>query len=111
MKEGKTIDLFYDNDVYVFGRYFEEDKSLRHRENNYAVLGINFSDETKIINLGKMKFAELEKLEYIIEQKNQKVYSSKKEQVSKDEKGNLILEIPPKSIIVYAANINMIVEN
>ncbi len=111
LKEGKTIDLFYNNDVYVFGRYFEEDKSLRHRENNYAVLGINFSDETKIINLGKMKFAEVEKLEFIIEQKNQKVYSSKKEQVSKDEKGNLILEIPPKSIIAYAANINMIIEN
>ena len=111
LKEGKTIDLFYNNDVYVFGRYFEEDKSLRHRENNYTVLGINFSDETKIINLGKMKFAELEKLEYIIAQENQKVYSSKKEQVSKDEKGNLILEIPPKSIIAYAANINMIVEN
>jgi glycosidase len=64
--EGKTIDLFYDNDAYVFGRYFEENKTLRLRNNNYAVVGINFSDKPKSVNLGQVKFSELEKLESVI---------------------------------------------
>ena len=59
-----------------------------------------------------MKFAELEKLElYNRSRKIKKFIPPKKSKFPKYEKGNLILEIPPKSIIVYAANINMIVEN
>ena len=107
LKEGRTTDLFYDNDAYVFGRYFEEDKSLSHRENNYTVLGINFSDKTKLINLSPMKFAELEKLDYVLDVKNQTNNFSllRKAQVSKDQKGDIILEIPSKSIIIFQTNI------
>lgn len=111
LSEGKTVDLFYDNDVYVFGRYFEEDKSLRFRKNNYAIVGINFSDKSQTINLGKMKFAELEKLEFVIAKENQRSFLSKSERISKDEKGNLILEISAKSTVVFVTNINSIIEN
>ena len=111
LREGKTLDLFYDNDAYVFGRYFEEDKSLRYRENNYVVAGINFSDKLKIVNLGQTKFSELGKLEYVVKQENQRIHFSDKQQVSKDDKGNLILEIPAKSIIVFQTNIATVIEN
>ncbi|MGI9054346.1 MAG: alpha-amylase family glycosyl hydrolase [Pyrinomonadaceae bacterium] len=111
LKEGKTIDLFYDDDVYIFGRYFEEDKKLRYRKNNYVVVGMNISDKTKTINLGKMKFAELENLEYVIAKENQRTIFPNKAQISKDEKENLILEILPKTLIVFNANLVMIIEN
>ncbi len=111
MREGKTLDLFYDNDVYVFGRYFEEDKSLRYRENNYVVAGINFSDKLKIINLGQTKFSELDKLEIVVKHENRKINFSDKKQISKDEKGDLILEIPAKSIIIFQQDIINTTEN
>jgi glycosidase len=113
LREGKTVDLFYDNDAYLFGRYFEEDKSLRYRENNYVVLGINFSGQPKRISLPKMNLSELDRLEYVIAQDNQRLIFSllKKAQLSKDEKDNIVLEIPPKSIIVFQTNVTVAVEN
>ncbi len=111
LKDGKTIDLFYDTDAYVFGRYFEEDNKLRFRKNNYVVVGVNFSDKSKLVNLGQVKFSELEKLEFVVAKENQKISFSEKKQVSKDEKGNLTLEILPKSAIAFVMNINVIVEN
>ncbi len=113
LREGKTIDLFYDNDAYLFGRYFEENKSLRHRENNYAVFGINLSEKMKIISLSPMKFAELDKLEDILDEQNQRnnFLLPRKAQVSKDAKGNIILEMPAKSIITFESNISVIKEN
>ncbi|HEX8369253.1 MAG TPA: alpha-amylase family glycosyl hydrolase [Pyrinomonadaceae bacterium] len=111
LREGKTVDLFYDNDVYLFGRYFEEDKSLRGGSNNYVVVGINFSEQTKRISLKKMKFSELDRLDTVIAQDNQRnIFSSLKEaKVSKDEKGNIILEIPPKSIVIFKTDIDITV--
>ncbi|HEX8250298.1 MAG TPA: alpha-amylase family glycosyl hydrolase [Pyrinomonadaceae bacterium] len=111
LKEGKTIDLFYDNDVYLFGRYFEEDKSLRGGSNNYVAVGINFSEQTKRIRLENMKLSELDRLDTVIAQGNQRnIFSSLKEaKVSKDEKGNIILEIPPKSIIIFKTDIDITV--
>jgi len=113
LREGKTVDLFYDNDAYLFGRYFEEDKSLRYRKNNYVVLGINFSERAKRISLEKMNLSGLDRLEYVIAQDNQRLIFPllKRAQVSKDEKGNIVLEIPPKSIIVFQTNISVAVEN
>lgn len=113
LREGKTIDLFYDNDAYLFGRFFEEDKSLRFRENNYVILGINVSDVTKQIKLQNTKFSEIDWLETVVAENNQRLAFSlvKKVEVSKDDKGNIILEMPPKSIVVFQTNINVIVEN
>ncbi|MEK7724883.1 MAG: alpha-amylase family glycosyl hydrolase, partial [Acidobacteriota bacterium] len=72
LREGKTVDLFYDNEIYLFGRYFEEDKSLRLRENNYVVFGVNLSNDTKRVSLPKSKLSELE-INYIFEETNQRL--------------------------------------
>ena len=113
LREGKTTDLFYDKDVYLFGRYSEEDKSLPFRKNNYVVLGMNVSEQMKQIELEKMPFSELDGIEYVVSQDNQILNFSlmKKAQVSKNEKGNVILEIPPKSVVAFQTNISVIVEN
>lgn len=108
LREGKTVDLFYDNDAYLFGRYFEEDESLNIRSNNYVVVGINFSEQSKRISLKPMKLSELDKLETVIAQNNQRIIFSllKEATVSKDEKGNIILEMPSKSVVIFQTNID-----
>ncbi len=47
LREGKTIDLFYDNDAYIFGRISLQDYSA----NNWILIGINNSDRLKRIQI------------------------------------------------------------
>ena len=112
LRDGKTVDLFYDNDVYVFGRYFEEDKSLRLRKNNYVVFGVNLSNDTKRINLPKSKLSELE-INYIFEENNQRLIFPplKQAKITKDNNGGIILQMPPKSVSLFQTNINTVTEN
>lgn len=45
LREGQTIDIFYDNNVYVFGRRFVEE-----RNGETVIFGFNFSDSVQEIN-------------------------------------------------------------
>lgn len=42
LREGQTVDIFYDNDVYVFGRKF-----VGERSGQVVIMGFNFSDSIK----------------------------------------------------------------
>ena len=113
LRAGKTVDLFYDKDVYLTGRYFEEDSSLRLRKNNYVVFGVNLSDETRRINLPAMKFGELDDIRTVLDEGNQRLIFPplKKAKVTRGEKGGIILELPPNSICLFQTDINVIIEN
>ncbi|HVE59944.1 MAG TPA: alpha-amylase family glycosyl hydrolase [Pyrinomonadaceae bacterium] len=112
-REGKTVDLFYDNEAYLFGRYFEEDKSLRYRKNNYVVCGLNLSNSPKRISLPKMQLGELDDLKYVLDEPHQRLIFSplKKATITKAENGGIILELPPNSISLFYSDIVTAVEN
>jgi glycosidase len=113
LREGKTMDLFYDSEAYLFGRYFEEDKSLRLRKNNYVVFGVNLSKDTKRISLPKMKFSQLNDIKLVLDETNQRLVISplKKAKVKLEDNGNITLELPPKSICLFQANFQISIEN
>jgi glycosidase len=113
LREGKTVDLFYDNEVYLFARYFEENPSLRYRNNNYVIVGVNLSNDVKQISLPKMNLGEATELKVVLDESNERLIFSllKKAKVTKDESGTIKLEIPQKSICLFQTDIIQSVEN
>lgn len=89
LRHGKTIDLFYDNDVYSFARQYE---------NEIVVLGFNRSTETKpvefdesVLNLrGKYIIVSAEGFNGTENIANQSKI-----------KGKIKLSLPPQSAIIY----------
>ena len=113
LRHGKTVDLFYDEGAHVFGRVFEEGKFLRYRKNSYSVIAFNFLDISKQISTSGMKFGELEAIEWVIADvnENKSFPSNGRGKIIKNDKGETILVIPPKSVVVYQANITVTKEN
>jgi glycosidase len=103
LREGKTVDLFYDNDAYLFARLFEEDKALRRQQNDYLAFGVNLSNEAKRITLPQMKLGELEDIKFLLDETSQRFFFAplKKAKVSQNQNGGIILELPPKSICLF----------
>lgn len=113
LREGKTVDLYYDNDAYLFGRVYEDDNTSRHRENNYAAIGLNISNSPKTISLKGMSIGELATLDWLVsnQNENRSFPSSNRGNVSKNLNGDAVLELPPRSVMFYSANIVVVKEN
>ncbi len=103
LREGKTVDFFYDNEVYVFGRYFEGEFIDSLAENNYLVISINNSDQSKQIILSKNLFG---KRNLYVFFKNKKYLESfpdtEKLNVNLNSENEAVLKLPPKSVVIYS---------
>jgi neopullulanase len=113
LREGRTVDLAYDSDVYVFGRIFEEDRRERHRKNNYAVVGFNFSDTAKSVTIPSQKLGELESITTVVADSYERrsFPSAGWGKIGKSERGDPVLTIPPRSVVIYAIDLAVITEN
>lgn len=92
LRRGKTVDLFYDNDVYVFARK----KSISDWTNSNLV-GINTSSSAKTVT-----FPSDIKTDFTLTDQRYKNRQLAGPQASAGWKnGELTLELPPKSIVLF----------
>ena len=113
LREGKTIDLHYDDDSYLFGRYFEQDESLRNRRNSYAVVAFNVSGKEKVVDLRKGQMLGEISIATLMKNQNQhKSYPGNPDaNTAVNDKGELILRIPPRSIAIYSTDLALSSQN
>jgi glycosidase len=113
LREGKTIDLHYDDDSYLFGRYFEQGESLRNRRNSYAVVAFNVSGKEKVVNLRKGQMLGEISIATLMKNQNQhKSYPGNRDaNTAVNDKGELILRIPPRSIAIYSTDLALSSQN
>jgi glycosidase len=113
LRQGRTIDLHYDDDSYLFGRYFEQDKSLRNRRNSYAVVAFNVSEKEKVVNLRKGQMIGEISIATVLKDQNQhKSYPGNSDaNTAVNDKGELILRIPPRSIAIYSTDLALSSQN
>jgi neopullulanase len=113
LREGKTIDLHYDDDSYLFGRYFEQYKSLRNRRNSYAVVAFNVSGKEKVVNLRKGQMLGEISIATLLKNQNQhKSYPGNPDtNTAVNDRGELILRIPPRSIAIYSTDLALSSQN
>jgi len=113
LREGKTIDLHYDDDTYVFGRVFEQDESLRNRRNSYAVIAFNVSEKEKAITLRNVPLNGPTYLATVLKDENRhKSYPGAPDaKVSFNEKRELILSIPARSVAIYSQDLIITTQN
>lgn len=105
LREGKTVDLFYDDEAYVFGRIFEGEAVNSSAENNYAVVAINNSEKQKEIALKKTLFGKLNLYVFFSNKNSLEVFpASEKSKISLNAENETVLRMPPKSIVLYTLN-------
>ena len=112
LRSGRTVDLFYDDDVYVFGRVFEHDVSMRNRNNSYAVIAFNVSGKEKAITLRNSALGE-EYLAGVLSDANRhRSYPGQPDaRVTISEKRDLVLRMPARSVAIYSTDRIISTEN
>ena len=113
LREGRTIDLFYDDDAYVFGRVFDQDSSMRNRTNSYAVIAFNVSDKEKMITLPNSLIGRSEYLSAVLSDSNRHgSYPGHPDaKITTNEKRELILRLPARSVAIYSTDRIIVTEN
>lgn len=105
LREGKTIDLFYDDDVYIWGRIFEGKIVDSSSENNYSIIAINNSDNIKQITISKNKFGKLNlKIFFTNKSELESFPTSAKSNINLNEENEAVLKLLPKSVVIYNLN-------
>lgn len=92
LQEGKTVDLFYDKDAYVFGRISLNDYSAT----NWILVGINNSEKVK-----KVPITDNFTYEYKTIPEVNLVYDFAANKAAKDSDGKKFILIPAKSTIFF----------
>ena len=113
LQEGRTVDLFYDDDAYVLARVFEQGTSMRNRNNSYAVIAFNVSGEEKLVTLPNTAIGESEYLAGILTDSNRhRSYPGQPDaKVTTNEKRELILRLPARSVAIYSTDRINVTEN
>jgi neopullulanase len=113
LREGRTIDLHYDDDSYVFGRVFEQASALRNRSNGYAVVAFNTSDKVKVVTLLNHAIGDSTYLATVLSDQNRhKSYPGQPDaKVTLNEKRELVLRLPARSVAIYSVNLIVTTQN
>lgn len=113
LKSGRTVDLFYDEKAYIFGRVVEEDRTKRNRLNHYTVVAFNISSGAKPINIGSMSLGEVDRLSQIVNASNENRSFPPNGRVifQTNESGEVVIVLPPRSVSVFQQRIQIVVEN
>ena len=113
LREGRTIDLHYDDDSYVFGRFFEQDRSLRNRRNSYGIVAFNVSEKEKVVNIGKGRMIGEASIATVLTERNQdKSYPGRPDvKVKVNDNGESVLTIPPRSVAIFSMDLVLSTEN
>lgn len=102
-----------DDYPYVFGRVFEQDASMRNRTHSYAVVAFNVSSKEKEITLPNSAIGRSEKLIPVLSDANRhRSYPGQPDgKVTINEKRELILRLPAKSVAIYSTDRMIVTEN
>ena len=113
LREGKTVDLHYDDDAYVFGRVFEQGTSLRNRRNSYAVAAFNNSPKEKIVTLQKgARIGDVSVATLVTERNQQRSYPGNPAvSVATNEKDELMLRMPARSVAIFSTDVVVATQN
>lgn len=111
LREGQTVELFYDDEAYVFGRIFEGEMINLRSDNNYAVIAINNSEKTKEITINKTLFGRLNLYVFFSNKNSLESFPiSGKSNVNLNAKNEAVLKMSPKSIVIYTLDIKRIIK-
>jgi glycosidase len=107
LREGKTVDLYYDDDSYLFGRYFEQDRILRNRQNSYSIIAFNVSEKEKTFTLKKtVRIGEADLATVLADSNRHRSYPGSPEaRVTTNEMGDLLLRLPARCVAIYSTEI------